>query len=79
MGRRRTKRTSVLSIVVLEVGSLLGIVALAQPSLWETVTGRNASTRPSSIQGASRADIQVPSDPFESAPPAQWLSRPARW
>ncbi len=50
MGRRRTKRTSFFSIFVLEVGSLLGIVALAQPSLWQTVTGQSSSDN----QSASR-------------------------
>ncbi len=64
MGRRRTKRTSLLSVVVLEVGSLLGIVALAQPSLWEAVTGRGASTSPSAPQTAT----QTIDDSFAPAP-----------
>lgn len=56
MGRRRTKRTSFLSIIVLEVGSLLGIVALAQPSIWQTVTGQTSSDN----QSANRSGEYAP-------------------
>ncbi len=41
--RRQKRQNSMLAIVVLEVGSLLGIVALAQPEIWQRAMGVGSS------------------------------------
>jgi hypothetical protein len=69
MVRRKTRRTNIFSAMVLEIATLLGIIAIAQPT-WSRLFIEAVSQRPVASQTATPSAAQ--SIPVAAVPKTVW-------